>query len=174
MKKRRLQREHAALPSRNAAEQKVRRLSLKTRRLGKFRIFWQPFFWSVSLLMGFDRANPETMPGQMLSAGFAFCNFMLLSAYTANLAATFTHRLAVPTLSGIEDVKNGQIPHHTIALGNIGGSIQDFWDAEFPHEGTSCYNCKVDGRTTTRRWDCRWSVSRRARSTTSSTTPTPS
>lgn len=143
LKKRRLQRKHATFSPRIAAEQmKSRRLRLRTRRLGRFRIFWQPFFWSISLLMGFDRANPETMPGQMLSAGFAFCNFMLLSAYTANLAATFTHRLAAPTLSGIEDVKSGKIPYHTIALGAIGGSIQDFWDAEFP--GSSCYNCEVD------------------------------
>ena len=84
------------------------------------------------------------MPGQLLSAGFAFCNVLLLSAYTANLAASFTVRLATAPVSGIEDIARGAIQPSRVSLGNLGGSIQAFWGKQFPALTTRCYNCLLD------------------------------
>ena len=108
-------------------------------------LLWAPIYYALA---GFAKSPVQmkvvTMPGQLLTTVFYFCNILIIATYTANLAASLT--LESSTTVGISGVNSigSVIPYDNILLGTVGGSVSAFWKSKFP--GVDCYNCADYGK----------------------------
>ena len=68
---------------------------------------------------------------------------LIISSYTANLAASLTQQRLVVDIQGYEDIGTAKMPAEQIMLQTVNGSLSDFWEAaiETRQGYGTCPNC---------------------------------
>ena len=106
---------------------------------------WDSFYLAGSTLFGPGSFPAKTFPGQFLSFWFFFCNVIILSSYTANLAAALSKSEDKEEIVGYENIGTPLVPFESIALGTVGGSVENFFNRQFGQmvnqANKTCFNC---------------------------------
>ena len=108
-------------------------------------VVWAPIYYALAAFAKSPvHLSVVTMPGQLLTTVFYFCNILIIATYTANLATSITlESSTVVGVSGVDSI-GSVIPYDNIILATVGGSISAFWQSKFP--GADCYNCADKGK----------------------------
>ena len=96
---------------------------MTSKRTRWMRRTWLPTYYAWSSFTGLSDVKPSTMPGQFLTSIFYFCNVLIFSSYTANLAASLTQQRLVVDIQGYEDIGTDKMPATEIMLQTVGGSL---------------------------------------------------
>ncbi|CAF4963887.1 unnamed protein product [Rotaria sp. Silwood1] len=83
----------------------------------------------------------NTAAGRLLTAGLYMLSLILVATYTANLASDLTISKSKDIISGINDIKNGKIPHNRIGI-RIGTVSEDYYLREISSGSRSYYPLK--------------------------------
>ena len=79
-----------------------------------------------SMLGNASNFEINTVEGRILFLGIGFMSFIFISTYQANLTSDFTVVKTRGMISGLDDIKNGEVPPHRIGI-VIESSIEDFF-----------------------------------------------
>ncbi|CAF4619855.1 unnamed protein product [Rotaria sp. Silwood1] len=83
----------------------------------------------------------NTAAGRLLTAGLYMLSLILVATYTANLASDLTISKSKDIISGINDIKNGKIPHNRIGI-RIGTVSEDYYLREISSGSRNYYPLK--------------------------------
>ena len=84
-------------------------------------------WYSVGNIMGYGADfHVTTIAGRLLTVALYILSLMLVASYTANLASNLTISKTKYTINGIDDLRQGKIPHNRIGI-RVGLLTEDFF-----------------------------------------------
>ncbi|CAF3883304.1 unnamed protein product [Rotaria sp. Silwood1] len=86
--------------------------------------------------------NATTAAGRFLTVGLYILSLILVASYTANLASDLTIAKTQFVISGIDDIKNGEIPMNRIGI-RVGTASEDFFKTEITGGAQNYYPLKT-------------------------------
>eukprot|EP00727_Mastigamoeba_balamuthi_P012979 m51a1_g8303 putative glutamate receptor -like (1316) ;mRNA; r:47281-56998 len=94
-------------------------------------------YWGFSCILNFNGAFPKTASGMSVYVVLFFFNIVVVSSYTANLAATLSVKYAAPKIEGF-----GSLPGHTVCSGS-GGSTEEYLREKLGTSATLVFDSNI-------------------------------
>ncbi|CAF3285004.1 unnamed protein product [Rotaria sp. Silwood2] len=84
------------------------------------------FSYTLHSMLGTDSYYVASSAGRLLAFGLHILRIILFAVYTANLLSYIIIQKAAPTISGIDDIKNGKISPDRIGI-VVGSAVEDYY-----------------------------------------------